>query len=37
MRTAVLLLLSAYALAAQNATTPGRFHVEHPTLLNLGF
>lgn len=27
---------SAFA-QQQNATTPGRFHVEHPTLLNLGF
>ncbi|MBL8232042.1 MAG: hypothetical protein JNL98_26335 [Bryobacterales bacterium] len=25
------------ALLAQNATEAGRFHVEHPTLLNLGF
>ena len=33
----VLLLLAAYALTAQNSTRPGRFHVEHPTLLNLGF
>src|SRR5262245_41333219 len=24
-------------LQAQNAVTAGRFHVEHPTLLNLGF
>lgn len=37
MRTAVLLLLAACTLQAQNATKPGRFHVEHPTLLNLGF
>ena len=37
MRTAALLLLSACALTAQNSTRPGRFHVEHPTLLNLGF
>jgi hypothetical protein len=37
MRTAALLLVSAYALSAQNATRPGRFYVEHPTLLNLGF
>lgn len=37
MRTVVLLLLSAYGLAAQNSTRPGRFYVEHPTLLNLGF
>jgi hypothetical protein len=34
---AALLLLAACALQAQNATKPGRFHVEHPTLLNLGF
>jgi hypothetical protein len=34
---AALLLLSISTLYAQNATTPGRFHVEHPTLLNLGF
>jgi hypothetical protein len=34
----VFLLLLPLALAAQNnAVTPGRFHVEHPTLLNLGF
>src|ERR1041384_8833055 len=25
------------SLLAQNATKAGRFHVEHPTLLNLGF
>jgi len=32
------LLLAAAALSAQqNATQAGRFHVEHPTLLNLGF
>src|SRR5262245_21795048 len=32
------ILLGATALlSAQNATTPGAFHVEHPTLLNLGF
>ena len=37
MRTAALVLLSAYTLAAQNSTRPGRFHVEHPTLVNLGF
>ena len=30
-------LLLAAALHVQNATTAGRFHVEHPTLLNLGF
>ncbi|MDZ4802432.1 MAG: hypothetical protein SGI92_30095 [Bryobacteraceae bacterium] len=37
MRTVALLILSAWALTAQNSTRPGRFHVEHPTLLNLGF
>ena len=37
MRRATLLLLAACTLQAQNATRPGRFHVEHPTLLNLGF
>ncbi len=36
MRAAIL-LLAACTLHAQNATKPGRFHVEHPTLLNLGF
>ncbi|MCC6390410.1 MAG: hypothetical protein IT167_07390 [Bryobacterales bacterium] len=30
-------LLFTAALCAQNATTAGRFIVEHPTLLNLGF
>lgn len=33
----LLLLLSASVLSAQNATRAGRFVVEHPTLLNLGF
>jgi hypothetical protein len=37
MRIAVLLVLFAGSLAAQNATRAGRFYVEHPTLLNLGF
>lgn len=37
MRTAALLLLSAYTLMALNSTRAGRFHIEHPTLLNLGF
>ena len=37
MRTAALLLLSAYGLMALSSTRSGRFHVEHPTLLNLGF
>ena len=30
-------LLLAAALQVQNATAAGRFHVEHPTLLNAGF
>jgi hypothetical protein len=34
---ATLLLFAAFTLQAQNSTKPGRFHVEHPTLLNLGF
>jgi hypothetical protein len=36
---ALLLLLAASTpvVQAQNSTRPGRFHVEHPTLLNLGF
>jgi len=37
MRPVALLLFAAFTLQAQNATKPGRFHVEHPTLLNLGF
>lgn len=37
MRIAALFILLASSLAAQNGTRPGRFHVEHPTLLNLGF
>ena len=37
MRTALFFIFAACSLHAQNATTPGRFHVEHPTLLNLGF
>lgn len=37
MRVATLTLLAACALQAQNAARPGRFHVEHPTLLHLGF
>ncbi len=37
MRVAALLLLAACTLQAQNATRPGRFHVQRPTLLNLGF
>lgn len=37
MRAVTLFLLAACSLSAQNSTRPGRFHVEHPTLLNLGF
>ncbi len=37
MRALLLLLLAACTLQAQNSTRPLRFHVEHPTLLNLGF
>src|SRR5690242_21947562 len=37
MRIAALALLFCCTLEAQNATRAGRFHVEHPTLLNLGF
>lgn len=37
MRTIALLLFVACGLQAQNSTKPGQFHVEHPTLLNLGF
>ncbi len=33
----VLPLLIACHLQAQDAVRPGRFHIEHPTLLNLGF
>lgn len=36
MRTLLLVLLSSGAYA-QNATQAGKFTVEHPTLLNLGF
>ena len=32
-----ILFAAAIALQAQNATEPGMFHVEHPTLNNLGF
>ncbi|MBL8217293.1 MAG: hypothetical protein JNK87_41620 [Bryobacterales bacterium] len=32
-----LLLLTAFHLHAQDAVRPGRFHSNHPTLLNLGF
>ena len=34
---AISLLATASCLAQQNATDAGRFHVEHPTLQNLGF
>jgi hypothetical protein len=37
MRVATLALLVACSMQAQNAVQPGRFHVEHPTLHNLGF
>lgn len=37
MRAVTFFLLAACSLSAQNSTRPGRFHVEHPTLLNLGF
>jgi len=37
MRNATLLILLTGALHAQNAVSPGKFNVEHPTLLNLGF
>ena len=37
MRIALLFLAAVCGMQAQNATRPGRFHVEHPTLLNLGF
>ena len=37
MRIAALLILVSCNLPAQNSTRSGRFHVEHPTLLNLGF
>ena len=36
-RTYFILLMSAGAAFAQNATQAGKFVVEHPTLLNLGF
>jgi hypothetical protein len=37
MRTTVLFIILAFGSAAQDGTRAGRFHVEHPTLLNLGF
>ncbi|MBC7928539.1 MAG: right-handed parallel beta-helix repeat-containing protein [Bryobacteraceae bacterium] len=37
LQTLYVLLMAAATAAAQNATAPGQFVVEHPTLLNLGF
>jgi hypothetical protein len=37
MRSVIVFLLAAWSLQAQNAVRPGKFHIEHPTLLNLGF
>ena len=37
LKTLSLTLLLTAFLSAQTATTAGRFHVEHPTLHNLGF
>lgn len=37
LRFLCLILLSGGTVAAQNATVAGKFHVERPTLLNLGF
>jgi len=37
MRSLAFLLFATCALQAQNSTKAGRFFVEHPTLLNLGF
>ncbi len=37
MRASLAILFAACTLQAQNSTRPGMFHVEHPTLLNLGF
>jgi hypothetical protein len=37
MRASTVLILAACTLYAENSTRPGRFRVEHPTLLNLGF
>ncbi|MBI4892099.1 MAG: hypothetical protein HY821_15845 [Acidobacteria bacterium] len=36
-RFLLILVLFSAALCAQNGATPGKFTVEHPTLLNLGF
>jgi hypothetical protein len=37
MMRSLLLLLSALVMAGADSVEPLRFHVEHPTLLNLGF
>ena len=37
MRLAAFLFIAACTLQAQNSVRPGKFHVEHPTLHNLGF
>jgi len=37
MRAIALLVFAACTLTAQDAVQPGKFHVERPTLLNLGF
>ena len=37
LRCELLLLLASATAFAQNATKAGKFVVEHPTLLNLGF
>ncbi len=37
MRALFLLLAASISLPAQNSTRPLRFHINHPTLLNLGF
>lgn len=37
MRAALLFIATITTLTAQTSTTAGRFHVEHPTLHNLGF
>jgi hypothetical protein len=37
LKRPLLFFLCVASALAQNATVPGKFHVEHPTLLNLGF
>lgn len=37
MRAFLCIVFAACLMQAQNSTRPGRFVVEHPTLLNLGF